>query len=101
MSNILLRLWNDDQGALIAAEYLFISVILVIGIVVGLTNLRYAINQELTELGRAILALSQGYTISGASGPGGSFSGSGTIDFPGTINPTIPEPPLAPVLLDF
>ena len=70
MKNLLATLWNDDRGALLAMEYLFVATILVIGIVVGLVNVREAINVELTELGNAILALSQGYTISGQSGSG-------------------------------
>ena len=41
--SMLLQLWHDDRGALVASEYLFIVTILVLGLVVGLTNLRTAI----------------------------------------------------------
>src|SRR5206468_8877483 len=77
---ILNRFWSDDCGALISSEYLFVATILVIGIVVGLTNVREAVNNELTELGNALLTLSQGYTISGSSGSGGSVDGSAATD---------------------
>jgi Flp pilus assembly pilin Flp len=94
------KLWSDDQGALIATEYLFIGTILVIGIVVGLTNLRDAVNAELTELGNAILALSQGFTISGASAAASSTDGSAATDTPGTlIGPTYTAPS-NPVVID-
>ncbi|MGF1579541.1 MAG: branched-chain amino acid aminotransferase [Gemmataceae bacterium] len=98
MQSILFRLWNDDQGALITAEYLFVSVILVIGLVVGLTNVRNAINAELTELGNAFLALSQGYSITGAAGPGGSIDGTTVIDTPGFTMPTIPQPGIPSII---
>ncbi len=92
MGNLLRRLWGDDQGALISIEYLFVATILVIGLVVGLTNLREAINAELTALGNAILALSQGYTVSGSSGGSASTDGSAAIFIPSTL----PAPTMAP-----
>jgi len=100
MRNMMRKLWTDDQGALIATEYLFVATILVIGTVVGLTNLRDAVNAELTELGNAILALSQGYTISGVSGSSSSTDGSQAIDTPGLLTPPTLTPPSAPSVID-
>ena len=80
MTKLMLRLWNDDQGAIIAAEYLFIATILVIGIIVGLASVRDAINTEFAELANAYLALSQGYIISGQSGCCAATDGSQAID---------------------
>jgi Flp pilus assembly pilin Flp len=94
------RLWHDDQGALIAAEYLFVATILVIGTVVGLAGLREAINTELTELGNAILAISQGFSVSGSSGDSGSFDGFGTFDTPGMLTDPIQTPPAFPSFID-
>jgi Flp pilus assembly pilin Flp len=94
------KLWNDDQGALIATEYLFVATILVIGMVVGLTNVRDAVNAELTELGNAILALSQGFTISGISGSSASTDGSQAADTPGTLTPPTPVAPSMPTVID-
>lgn len=85
MTNLLQKLWNDDQGALIAAEYLFVATILVIGIIVGLSNVRDAVVTELAELANAYLALSQGYTISGLTGCCAETQGSTTIDTPGLV----------------
>ncbi len=98
MRKLILSLWRDDQGAIIAIEYLFVATILVLGIIVGLTNLRTAINVELTELGNAILALSQGYTVSGAAGA--STDGSAAIDTPGSLGGSTLVPPSAPSLID-
>ena len=93
MRKLLNQLWQDDQGAIIATEYLFVVTILVIGLVVGLAGLREAINTELTELGNAILAVSQGFTVSGSSGDSGSFDGFGTFDTPGLLTDPIQTPP--------
>lgn len=85
MRQLLNKLWKDDCGALIAMEFLFVATILVIGIIVGLANIRDAVNVELSELANAILALSQGYTISGQSGCCAEVQGSATIDTPATV----------------
>lgn len=98
--NKLWRMWQDDQGALIATEYLFVVTILVIGIIVGLANLRAAVNAELTELGNAILALSQGYSIQGEIGAGASLDGSAAIDTPGFIDGSNFTPPAIPSVID-
>jgi Flp pilus assembly pilin Flp len=100
MKHLLRKLWTDDAGAMLATEYLFIVTILVIGIVVGLTGLRDAMNVELTELGNAMLALSQGYTISGTSGSGGSTDGSQAIDTPSLLTPPTCTDPAFPSLID-
>ena len=88
MSKLMLKLWKDDAGALIAAEYLFIATILVIGIVVGLANVRDAVVNELTELANAYMALSQGYAFSGLQGCGATTDGSAANDFSNTLEHT-------------
>jgi hypothetical protein len=83
--NLFAKLWDDDSGALIAMEFLFVATILVIGITVGLTAVRGAINAELSELANAILALSQGYSIGGVVGCCASVDGSQATDTPGSV----------------
>ncbi len=85
MKHLASKLWNDDQGALIASEYLFVITILIIGTIVGLTSLREAIVNEMAETANALLALSQGYSISGISGAGGEIEGSESIDTPSVV----------------
>ncbi len=94
------QMWQDDAGAVLSTEYLFLTTILIIGLIVGLTNLRAAINAELTELGNAILALSQGYSINGTTGSGGGTDGSQAIDTPQTLTPPTSVPPAIPSLID-
>jgi hypothetical protein len=100
MNRIAMKLWNDDAGAIIAAEYLFVVTILVIGTIVGLAAVREAINNELTEVANALLALSQGYVISGVSGASGSVDGSQAIDTPSTVPDPIAVAPAIPSVID-
>ncbi len=100
MRQILRKLWVDDQGALIASEYLFFVTIVIIGTTVGLANVRDAINVELTETGNALLAISQGFTISGTSGNTGSTNGSMAIDTSGSLPPLTAVPPSMPSVID-
>lgn len=82
MRNLVRLLWKDDTGAIIAAEYLLIGTILVIGIMVGLASIRDAIVTELSELGNSYLALSQGYVLSGQSACCAATDGSQALDTP-------------------
>jgi hypothetical protein len=100
VKSIASKLWNDDAGALIASEFLFVATILVIGIVVGLSSVRVAVTAELGELGNAILALSQGYSISGLQGCCASTDGSQAIDTPSTLAESSCTPPAIPSLID-
>ncbi len=97
---ILHRFWQDDRGALIATEYLFFVTIVVIGTIVGMTNLRDAVNVELTELGNALMALSQGFTISGTSGQSGGTDGSQAMDTPSLSGPITSVAPAIPSVID-
>lgn len=74
MNDLLLKLWNDDDGALIATEFLFITVIIVIGLVVGLVYVRNATTAKLSELAQAILFLDVSYQFSSLQGENTSTS---------------------------
>jgi hypothetical protein len=100
MRTTLNQLWDDDGGQLIAMELLFISAILILGLIVGFTGLRNAIVVELTELGNAILALNLSFSFSGLTGCCSSVAGSQAIDIPGTLlTPPTCTPP-TPVVID-
>ena len=65
--NILLRLWNDESGAILTAELILLSTILVIGAVAGISVLRVAVVKELKRKGRKrddVLKEIQSYPIS-------------------------------------
>lgn len=100
MCSLMRHLWNDDTGALIAAEYLFMATILVIGVIVGFASIRDSINTEFAELGNSFLALSQGYVISGQSGCCSLVDGSQTVDTPFLLPDPLCVPPAIPSLID-
>src|SRR6185436_4417019 len=80
---ILSLLWADDAGAILSTEYLLLATVLVGGTVGGLSTVCDAVNAEWHELAGSYKELSQGYTIKGQSGCGGSSDGSQAIDLPG------------------
>lgn len=54
MSNIFTALLNDENGFLVSAELVLISTILIMGLVVGLTEVSFAVNNELEDVASAI-----------------------------------------------
>jgi len=75
----MLRLWNEETGAIISAEIILVASILVIGVIAGLKSLRDSVVTELADVAQAIANINQSYSFSGASGhhafnPGSSFS---------------------------
>jgi len=76
MRKLLSQLWEDDGGFIISLELLFVAVILVIGIIAGMGNLRIAMIVGLTQLANAIMAIDPGFEISGISGDSAGSEGS-------------------------
>jgi Flp pilus assembly pilin Flp len=123
MRKLMLRLWNDDCGALIATEWVFLATILVLGSITGLVAIRQAVISQFAELANAVMALDQSYSFSGQGdncssvseidvGGGQDFdifdfrhqqvqtAGSAAIDFPDTtgirsnqVSPTFIDQP--------
>jgi len=59
------NLWNDESGAVIAAELVLVLTIAVLGVIVGLSEVAVAANTELNDLSNAFGALSQTFTFTG------------------------------------
>ena len=76
MRKLMLKLWSDDRGALIATEWVFASTILVIGLVAGLKSVQQAVATELEDMANAVGSLSQAYSFAGTSGCAASTNGS-------------------------
>ena len=76
MRKLMLKLWSDDRGALIATEWVFVTTILVIGLVAGLKSVQQAVVTELEDVANAVGALSQSYSFAGTSGCAASTNGS-------------------------
>ena len=80
MRQLLLELWQDDAGALIATEWVFVATILVLGSITGLVAVRQAVISELVEFANAVMSLNQSYSFSGQSNCESSTAGSQYID---------------------
>src|SRR5881275_951468 len=80
MSQLMFKLWNDDCGALIATEWVFVATILVLGIITGLVAVRQAVISELTEFANAVMALNQSFSFAGQSNCLSSTAGSAATD---------------------
>lgn len=80
MINVATLLLKDEAGFVVSAELVLIATITVIGLVVGLTEVASAVNQELEDVGAAIGSLNQSYYYSGFSGCKGRAFGSSFKD---------------------
>lgn len=77
MLTIALNLLNDDAGFIISAELILVSTIVVLGMVVGLSEVSNAINQELEDVASAFGSVNQSYRYAGVFSQGkGSLGGS-------------------------
>ncbi|MCA8992034.1 MAG: hypothetical protein KDA88_08645 [Planctomycetaceae bacterium] len=59
------QLLNDEAGFVVSAELVLVATILVIGLIVGLSEVQHAVNSELNDVGEAIGQLNQSYSYSG------------------------------------
>ncbi|MEW4490103.1 hypothetical protein AB1L42_18610 [Thalassoglobus sp. JC818] len=62
MWNALLR---DEAGFVVSAELVLVATILVIGLIVGMSEVQHAVVQELNDVSDAIGSLNQSYLFSG------------------------------------
>ncbi len=60
-------LWRDEAGFIVSAELVLIATLLVVGLVVGLSEVQHAVVSELNDVGDAIGSLNQGFKFSGLS----------------------------------
>ena len=60
-------LWSDESGAILSMELVLIATILVIGLVVGLSELGHAVANELNDVAEAAGSLNQSYQVGGFS----------------------------------
>lgn len=62
---MLRQLLNDEAGFIVSAELVLIATILVLGLIVGLSQVQYAVVTELGDVAKAIGSLNQSYYYSG------------------------------------
>jgi hypothetical protein len=80
MTNLLTKLYNDEAGFIVSAELILVSTIVVLGLIVGLSEVSHGINQELEDVGSAFGSINQSYTYSGSTGAKGRQVGSRFFD---------------------
>jgi hypothetical protein len=76
MTNLLQNLIHDDAGFVVSAELILVSTIVVLSLVVGLSEVASAINQELEDVGSAFGSINQSFAFNGYSGCKAHFKGS-------------------------
>jgi hypothetical protein len=82
MCELLARIWDDDRGAVIAAEWILVATILIIGAITGFIAVRQAILAEVFDLANHVHSGAQSYGFTGqadceAATPGSQFITSG------------------------
>ena len=64
---MLRTLLNDEAGFIVSAELVLVATILVIGMIVGLSEIQHAVVQELNDVADAIGEVNQTYSYTGFS----------------------------------
>ncbi len=78
------NLFNDENGFVVSAELILVATIVVLGLIVGLAEVRQAVSEELEDVASAIGSLNQSYTYAGLKTSKSCLSGSrfsDNIDF--------------------
>ena len=78
--HLILSFWNDEAGFIVSAELVLISTIAVLAMVVGLSEVARAINQELDDVAAAFGSINQSFRYQGLTGHGGVSNGSSFHD---------------------
>ena len=81
---MLRNFWNDENGFIVSAELVLIATIAVIGLIVGMVEVQFALVGELNDVSDAIGSLNQSFSFTGfhgfkSAGFGGAFGGFGGV----------------------
>uniref|UniRef100_A0A7C2NYP8 Branched-chain amino acid aminotransferase n=1 Tax=Schlesneria paludicola TaxID=360056 RepID=A0A7C2NYP8_9PLAN len=82
LQNTLAKLYRDEAGYIVSAELVLVATIAVLALVVGLSEVAHAVNDELEDVASAFGNLSQTYQVYGTSGHKGNVNGSSFYDTP-------------------
>lgn len=80
MTTLATELMNDEAGFIVSAELVLVATIAVLAMVVGLSEVSIAINQELEDVASAFGSINQTYEVKGAKGCKGAINGSTFTD---------------------
>jgi Flp pilus assembly pilin Flp len=64
---MLRQLLQDEAGFIVSAELVLVATILVIGLIVGMSQIQYAVVEEMNDVAKAIGSLNQTYYYTGFS----------------------------------
>jgi len=79
MKALALQLFDDEVGFVISAELVLIATILVIGLIVGLSEVAHAVNNELNDVGDAYGSVNQSFRYGGVqTSQNGSIGSAGS-----------------------
>jgi hypothetical protein len=70
MTNIFTKLINDEAGFIVSAELILVATIAVLGVVVGLSEIAYGINNELEDVASAFGSVNQSFYVNGTHSEG-------------------------------
>ena len=76
MRHLFTQLLNDDAGFIVSAELVLVATIAVLSLVVGLTEVASAINNELNDVADAFGSINQSFCFQGFSGCKANSTGS-------------------------
>ncbi len=68
MMNLIAQLYSDEAGFIVSAELALVTTIAVLSMIVGLSEVAHAVNQELEDVAAAFGALNQTYHYSAIEG---------------------------------
>jgi hypothetical protein len=86
MRTLLRKLWHDDDGSILATEYLMLGSIVALGSVSGLAAMRDATVAEMEDFGAAVHSINQSYNVAGMRNATASRAGSAYVDPGATAN---------------
>jgi hypothetical protein len=77
---MLRQLLNDEAGFIVSAELVLVATLLVLGLIVGMSQIQFAVVEELNDVAHAIGSLNQSFYFTGftAEKAGGALK-SGTF----------------------
>lgn len=77
---MLTRFWQDEAGFVVSSELVLVATLLVLGMIVGLSEVRNSVVQELTDVAQTFGTINQSYSYNGVTGHVSSTAGSTRVD---------------------
>jgi hypothetical protein len=64
---MLRQLLNDEAGFIVSAELVLVATLLVLGLIVGMSQIQFAVVEEMNDIAHAIGSLNQSFSYTGFS----------------------------------